>query len=162
VIIAVEISGDRRAGLRFDEFPRRAHDAILARITGLTAQLEARVLGRVPVATGDLRRMVQSFVDDHGTRIAGKVKVIAGAKSDHGKAAALEYGAHGSFEVKAHTRTVTSIFGRVVAPTEIFIAAYGRAANIEEQRFLRGPLAEMRGEIIRQLTRALAETGKGA
>lgn len=157
-MITAEFDTGRRAGLKFDSFPVAAHDALLERITALTGQLEARVLARVPSASGKLREMVQSFVDDKGTKISGKVKVISGSnKSDHGKAAALEYGAHGRFQVQAYQRVVSNVFGRAVAPTTQFIAAYGRTANITEQRFLRGPLAEMRAQIVAELRAAIAE-----
>jgi hypothetical protein len=156
-MISAELTGDRKVGLLFDEFPQRAHDAFLAKITELTSQLESRVLGAVPVRTGELRSQVQAFVDDKGTRITGKVKVLSGgSKSDHGKAAALEFGAHGHVAVSAHTRQIRTVFGRAVAPTAVFVAAYGRTANIAEHRFLRNPLATMSSEIIEELRAALA------
>lgn len=157
-MINFELTNERRAGLRFDNFPVAAHDSLLERITTLTRQLEAAILSRVPVATGKLAAEIKSFVDDKTTRISGKVKVLStGGKSDHGKAAALEYGATGHFQVQAHQRVVTNVFGRAVAPTTQFIEAYSRSANITEHRFLRGPLAEIRAEVAVQLRAALSE-----
>lgn len=157
-MIAAELTNERRAGLLFDRLPKNAHAGILERITSLTRQLEARILGVIPTGKGKLASQVRAFVDDRQTKISGKVKVIAGnSKSDHGKAAALEYGAHGRFTVAAHQRTISTVFGRAVAPTVAFVEAYSRTANIAEHRFLRGPLAEMRAQIAAELNLALAQ-----
>lgn len=156
-MINIELINDTKAGLRFENFPVAAHDALLERITALTRQLESAVMSAAPVATGKLASEIRSFVDDNTTKIAGKVKVLSSGKGDHGKIAALEYGATGRFQVAAHQRVVTQIFGRAVSPTLQMVDAYSRGANIVEHAFLRGPLAAIRAEAVAQMRAAIAE-----
>lgn len=156
-MIAADLKVDRKTGLIFDEFPARAFGALLARITSLTQDLESRVSALVPVASGELRGLVQSFVDATPDRIAGKVKLIAKSPADFGKAAALEYGAHQSTRVKAHVMRLDHIYAQAIAPLQVSVAAYSRTPNIAEHRFLRGPLAAMQQLVLDQLHAAIAE-----
>lgn len=158
----LELVGDRRVGLAFEQFPQSAHDELLKAIRRLTGQLEGAVLGRVPVATGDLRSIVQSFVDDSADRISGKVKVVAPDGADQAKAAALEYGAHKPFMVKAHQMKLGHFWAAAVTPRMVMVGAFSRTPDIAAHDFLRGPLDEMSGEILVELQQAIDAASAGA
>lgn len=155
----IEIDGDRLVALRFEQFPERARAAIANRLGSITQRLLARVQGTEPSRTGRLRSETQSSVAARGDRISGRVFVDAsrGGEGEHGKAGALEYGAHGTAHVGAHAMQLSHIYNEMMEPREVLVAAYDRRVNIAERRFLRGPLDEMRSEIIEELRQALAE-----
>jgi hypothetical protein len=153
----IEVDGERLVALRFEQFPERARAAIKRRLEALTAQLYSRVESAEPQRTGKLRQETQSFVDERDDRVTGRVKVLARETSEHGKGAALEYGAHGSAQVGAHAMTLSHLWGRMIAPRQVLVAAYSRRVNISERRYLRGSLDTLRGEVIEQLRQALAE-----
>lgn len=154
-----EIDGIRQVGLRFEQFPDRARKKIMERILGLTERLHAAVEGAEPDRTGALRAETKGWVDDGKNYIVGRVGLPGGVypHSDYGKAAALEYGSHHPFQVKAHEARLAHFWGRAVAPTEVFIRAHSRTPNIAARLFLRSSLDAMRGEIIAELEAALAE-----
>lgn len=143
---------DRKVGLLFDEFPQQLRSVLLARIAGLTGQLYASVQAAAPRgATGKLSRSIAMRVENEADYIRGAVFVSA----DFAKAAALEYGAHKGFTVKAHEQRLTHVFGEEISPESVEVAAYQRHANIAERRFLRGPLAAMEPEIMAALEEAV-------
>lgn len=72
------------------------------------------------------------FVDE-GNQIIGRV----GTKVWYG--AVHEYG--GNFQVKAHQRTITQVFGRTVDPHKIDVRSY--SMNVPERSFLRAGLRDM-------------------
>ncbi len=156
--LGVEIQGDLQIALRFEEFPHRFAVAWERRITALTAQMLARVLGAEPSRTGKLRAETRSFVDVKDDRIRGAVAVVTGGdQSEHGKAGALEYGAHGSVGVAAHSQNLSHIYDRMIQPMQVFVDAYSRHVNITERRFERGTLDSMRSQVIEELRAALAD-----
>jgi hypothetical protein len=158
----IEVDGDRLVALRFEQFPERARAALAKRLSGITQQLLARVQSSEPSRTGRLRAETQAFVDSRENAVKGSVKVVTGAAggragSEHGKAAALEYGAHGSAKVGAHRAGLSHVFGHPITPREVSVATYTRRVNIAERRYLRSPLDGMRSQIIEELRQALAE-----
>jgi hypothetical protein len=52
---------------------------------------------------------------------------------------------------------LSHFYDQLIAPREVLVAAYDRRVDIAERRFLRGPLDDMRSEIIEELRQALAE-----
>lgn len=152
------VVNSRRVGLLFDQFPHHAHDRLLAAITRLTATLYARIEGAEPTLTGKLRRETTIKIYDDHDHIAGRVFFQRGLqKSEYGKIAALEYGAHQPTNVKAHTQRLSQVFGHSISQESVMVAAYNRQVNIAAHRFLRGPLSEMAGEIEVELRKALDE-----
>lgn len=142
--IAVIVTGARELALKLDALPTRLHDDLYARIGALTDELEGRVLGVVPKRTGRLESEITKFVIDKPDYISGRVRVSA----EFAKAAALEYGAHGTANIAAHQMLLTQVFGHaLVAPISVLVDAYQRQMNIEARRFLRGPEEAMRGEV---------------
>lgn len=150
-VIEIEVEGARRASLVFEEFPQRAHAALLARIADLTEALEEAVVASEPRRTGRLAEETDSSVKDLPERITGRVSITA----EFGKAAALEYGAHGTTNVQAHEARLDHVFGKLIPGTTVSVGAHTRRLNIAEHRYLRGPLEAMRDEIIEGLRDAL-------
>ncbi len=151
--LAIDIATERRVGLKFEEFPQRAHASLLEKITSLTRQLEERVRAAEPYKSGKLRGATTSRIDDRPERITGRVFISA----DYGKAAALEYGAHAATQVKAHSARLDHVYANAVSPLTVMISAHSRKLDIAEHKYLRGPLEAMEGEIIEQLRAALVE-----
>ncbi|HEV2097419.1 MAG TPA: hypothetical protein VGR45_00680 [Stellaceae bacterium] len=153
----IELQNDRVVDLRFEQFPERAREALERRIGGLTQALLDRVHGAEPDLTGKLRGETVSRVSSTKNAVRGQVRVAASDKSEYAKAGALEFGTHGSAEVKAHTAHLSHIFSRLIAPTEVLVAAYSRRPNIAARHYERGPLDAMRSQIIEELRAALTE-----
>lgn len=146
--IGIEIDGERRVGLKFDEFPRQAHDGLLKRITKLTDRLESLILGRIPRRSGKLRSEVRKKVYDDKNRISGRVDI----RAEFAKAAALEYGARRSTKVREHPQKLDHFWAKKLErPTDVIVSAYSRTPNIKESRFLRGPLAQLQPEVVEDL-----------
>jgi len=151
--IKIDITGVRRAGIRFDAFPDALYEDLRKEITALSAELLGRVEARTPDRTGRLRgqERVRVFADkDH---IKGQVDVEGDKGSqDFAKAASLEYGAHGATKVGAHEMRLDHHWAEKMAAAEmVIVQAYTRSANIAEVAFERGPLAEMQPEIVARL-----------
>ena len=157
--VGIGIVGDRRIDAKFSEFPAMARAALKREIAAITGELFDAVEAAEPKRTGKLKAETRQFVDERGDMIRGRVVVVAsaGGPAEHGKAAALEFGAHGAAAVKAHMRTVTQIYGRMVAPTQIMVGAYSRQLDITARSYLRGPLEAKRADIIARLQGALDE-----
>lgn len=143
----------RKITLRFDEFPQQAHKTLLARITSLTQELEARIKAAEPRLSGRLVKDTASSVRDKPERISGTVRITA----DFAKAAALEYGAHGSTAIQAHSAALDHVYARMISPMVVIVAAHTRRVSIAQHEFLRGPLGAMQSEFKKQIEDALAE-----
>jgi hypothetical protein len=163
--IKIGLTGDRQAGLRFEEFPDHLYEGLRQEIDALTNELFARVVAATPELTGDLRahERVRIFTDEN--RITGYVDIGGTTAAEIKKAAALEYGAHKATSVKSHSMKLDHAWGNALsAPMDVIVAAYSRTPNIAEHAFERGPLAEMRGEINARLNavveRATAEANR--
>jgi hypothetical protein len=149
--VRINISGERQAGLKFEEFPNELYDDLRNAIDELTNELFARVMAATPDKTGSLRNheRVRIFTDEN--RIKGYIDVT-GTIADIKKAAALEYGAHKSTEVKSHSMKLDHFWDRALSsPVEVMVSAYSRVPDVTEVSFERGPLAEMHSEIIDRL-----------
>ena len=142
----VDIAGDTRAVLRFERFPTLAHDLLLATLQSLERRLEAAVLAEEPEKSGELKSLTGGRVYDHGDRIAAVVGVRAMTAQEARKAMALEFGSHRSIEVKAHKASLDHLWSRAFGPIQVNVAGHSRTTNIDAQRFLRGPLDEIRDQ----------------
>lgn len=149
------VEGDRKVALKFDTFPADLHDALLEVITRDTKDLEQRVKAATPVLTGKLRSEISSAVFDDKTKITGAVFVAGQDKGDYAKAGALEYGAHGTAKVKAHSSTLDHVFGQSIDPMDVMVAAYTRQTNILATKFESGPFKGMEAKIAADLQGAV-------
>ncbi len=155
------ITGDRRVVARFGEWPKELQGSLLARITDLTKQLESRVRDLAPSRTDKLKDEITSRIFDDPQKIKGLVTLESGLSgSEYAKAAALEYGAHRSTDVRKHRRTITEAFGRTISPTSADVRAYSRIANIDAQVYLRGGLADVEGDAVTQLQQVIDQSSK--
>jgi hypothetical protein len=152
----LEITGDTKAVLRFQQFPQAAHDRLLTVLRSLEARLEAAVLAQEPTATGAMRTLTGGRVYDHGARIAAVVGVRATSANEARKAAALEYGSHKALTVRAHTASLSHLWSRAIATISVQVPAHPRTPNIDEVRFLRGPLDALRSDAIAEMEAAVA------
>ena len=138
---------DRNITLMLDNLPKQLQANLAARIDALTADLLAKVRAAEPHRTGQLRLLTQRFLDVRENFVRGRVRVLGpGGRGHNVAAAALEYGAHSSFPVKAYRRE------------GVAVAGYRRRANIAERRFLRGPAEGMRAKVLAELRKAIADT----
>jgi hypothetical protein len=153
---AVRITGATEVGVKLDQLPARLRAGFLERITALTTQLHAEVVGAEPDRTGRLRNTTVMRVEDTPGRIRGRVFVDA----DFAKAGALEYGAHGTANVRAHAERLDHLWSRFIAPMTVMVAEHSRQLNIAEHRFMRGSLEELEAEITADLQEVIDEAGE--
>jgi hypothetical protein len=155
------ITGDRAIQASFAKWPQEIHDSLYQRIARLTDQLHARVVASAPERTGNLKNEIIAKLYDNPESIKGVV-TLAGKldRNEYIKAAALEYGAHGTARVKKYRRTITEAFGRDISPTRINVKGYPRKVNIEEYAFLRGSLAGMEDIAVAEMTAAINDIVK--
>jgi hypothetical protein len=153
VEIAAEIQTERAVELKFEQFPEQARERLRAAISALVSDLQSRVESAEPSLTGALRSETAPRLEEYPNRITGAVRVT----DEFAKAGALEYGAHRTMLVKAHTATLDHIYGKLVEPLSVMIGAHQRTPNIAEHRYLRGPLHAMEGQIFEALQEAMTE-----
>jgi hypothetical protein len=142
--LRIDVPGANTVVARFDELPQD----IERRLAGPIAELTHRMLGRAqaeePDRTGQLRADTRAFVDRRHGFIRGRVRVVldeGGSKTRRGsvaagKAAALEYGAHGVAKVRAHEMMLGHLFGRAIEPKSVLVEAYTRHVAIAAVHFL--------------------------
>jgi hypothetical protein len=149
-------SSSNKVAALFDAFPQIARGELEAEIRGIIEELDGLVKAAEPARTGQLRQSTIAYVLVEPNRISGRIKIAGPSGSEiFAKAGALEYGAHRPTKVKSHSRVVSSIFGRLVAPTTEIVQAYTRSVNIAEQDFLRGPLESRQSSILERIQGAL-------
>jgi hypothetical protein len=163
-IFNIEISGDREARLRLEQFPDGAYARMVAAMEGIEARLEAAVLAAEPARTGALRSITGGQVyHDNPDRIAAVVGVRAQSAEDAKKAGVLEYGSRGTaISVGAHQARLGHFWSRAVSPIMVTVGQHSRVPNIVAQRFLRGPIDAIRADAIAELQAALDQSVKDA
>jgi len=161
--VRIDLSGDRRAGLRFEEFPDALYEELTQEIGALSRELFSRVEAATPSRTGALRSQERLRLFTDKNRITGYVDIASDKGGDFAKAGALEYGAHKRTSVKPHARKLNHVFERALAaPMDVIVGAYDRTPNIAEHAFERGPLGAMRGEIVQRLNAVVEKAVAGA
>lgn len=154
--IGLQITTDRRVGLKFDEFPTQAHDELLGAITSATNKLRDMVVGATPKRSGKLASEITSSVVDGARSITGYVGVKGAVSNDYAKAAALEYGAHGTAHLREHGAKLSHLWSKMIEPMMVIVKAHNRKLNIAEHDFLRGPLRAIEAGTLSDLQAALA------
>ena len=154
--IAVDLTGDTRAVLRFEKFPAALHDRLFATLQSLEKRLEAAVLAAEPERSGELKSLTGGRVYDHGDRIAAVVGVRTRNANDARKAAALEYGSRGTaVHEKAHTMRLNHLWSRAISEITVNVPTYDRVPSIAARLFLRGPIKAMHETAIAEMRTAL-------
>jgi len=157
--IRINITGDRQAGLKFEEFPDDLYEDLHREIDALTHELLGLVQAATPSHTGRLRSQERARIFTDKNRITGYIDV-AGEKGsqDFAKAGAIEYGAHRKTKVSEHSMKLDHAWGQMLnAPITVIVAAYERTPNIAAHAFERGPLAVMQPQILGRLNDAVSQ-----
>ena len=149
---SIEVVGDRKVALRFEKFPERLRAAFVEPIQYLTRRLAGKVRQRAPRGKkGELPGLViEQFFNDPD-QVSGRVTF----SDQYAKVGALEYGAPGPRNrnmVKEHKAQLGHFWHlRLNRPITVMVAAHRRQLNTPQFAMLRGPLAEMSGEVISEL-----------
>ena len=150
---------------RLNAFPLELQARLKPVIERLTEKMLAEVQAREPVRTGALRSETHAFVNERPDSIKGRVRILtkqeADPKREAIKAAALEYGAHGTASVSAHAMSLDHVFADPIAPEEVAVDAYQRDVNITARRFLRDSLADTLAEFEIEVQRVMTEAVGG-
>lgn len=151
--IRINVTGDRRVGLRFEEFPDHLYDDLRQEIDSMTNELFAMVQAATPSRTGELRSQERMRLFTDKSRITGYVDVAGKSGSqDFAKAGALEYGAHRKTKVASHSMKLDHLWGeKLNAPMDVVVKAYERTPNIAEHAFVRGPLEAMQPQVVSRM-----------
>lgn len=157
--LTITESGAREISKRLEEFPDELHQKLVVRIRGVVEQLYARVLQVVPHRTGRLSgEIVERMFTDAKYRVAGYVSVYTddpgpSPHNEFAKAATLEYGTDRPRAIKSEHGVMTRLRGS----SRRMKARMSKPAEIEARRYLRGPLDQMRPEIMALIEQAIAE-----
>jgi len=140
-VISAVVEGERDVAVRLDTLPDLLHRRLLERFVPLAERMAADERARAPERTGKLRSEIKGRVQEAPDLVRAQVRVEATGPGDHVKAAALEYGAHGTAAVRSFERHGHTPYG---AAAEQIVEAYSRRVNIIERRFARGALDDFR------------------
>ena len=157
-MIKVEIVGDTELVQKLQAIEPKVHDSLLATITRLSIQLQANIKSQklsgqvLNTRTGTLRRSINQRVEDTTKSITG----IVGIGKDAQKYGVMhEFGLRKVERVSAHLRKIKQAFGRPIPPMTINVSGHSRAVNYPERSFMRTALADMKGEIMAELSKAV-------
>lgn len=156
--VTATIIGSENVQARFERCQNGIQTAITDRMNRITIKLQAHVVrdklsGQVlRFRTNNLRGSIHQEVTSGNGSIIGMV----GTNVEY--AARHEYGFQGSETVKTHLRTIRQAFGKPLkAPKQIEVQQFTRNINYPEHSFLRSALADMRSDIMVDLTEGVAE-----
>ena len=156
-MITVEVVGDKQVIAKLEALPGRLHDALLKRVTSLSLQMQAAVKLKLSgsvlnVRSGNLRRSIQSDVNDQPTEVSGRIF------SD----ASVRYAAIHEFGGRTRPHVIEAKAGGVLAFQSGGKTVFARRVNhpgskIPARPFMRPTLAEYRGKIVDSFQAAAAE-----
>lgn len=166
--VTIEVKGERQLLAHLGALPLEVQQRLLPVINSITRDLLYGVRSAEPFKTGALRASTRMFVDTGPTFIRGRVRVLAsptgavraamgGRLQTHNvAAAALEYGVHSSFPVRAHAMRISHIFNRPGARL-VMVRAYTRRVSMRARRFMRDPFERIRPLAEAEIKRALEQ-----
>ena len=158
-MITVQITGRDTLMAHISEMPMKVRTRVFATVSKLALQLQdhvkndkldGQVLNHI---TGHLQSSIQQDVTQDADSVVGRVY----SNSSVNYAGIHEYGFHGAEQVQAHIRHITQAFGRSIEPRDVMVKAHTRMMNMPERSFLRSSLADMKDQIIADLTMAVKE-----
>lgn len=155
--IGLEITTSRNATLRFEEFPVQARDKLKNVIADATNRLQAMARADAPKRTGRLASEIVAHVNEYQTAIVGVVSIAGKSSNDFAKAAALEYGAHGSAQVKAHQAKLDHYFSKPMDTIDVAVSGHTRKLNIKQHDYLRGSESRIAAEALSDMRAAIDE-----
>lgn len=151
----VDIIGDEEVIKRLSQIEPQIHKSLLATITKLSFQLQAKVVSEklsgqvLKTKTGTLRRSISTNVTNLPNQIVGRV----GTNVDYGLA--HEYGFKGIVTVQGHLRKITKAWGRSISPRQIYVGTHQKNVNLPARSFLRSALKEMAPTIKAEINKAV-------
>jgi phage gpG-like protein len=148
----------------FGALPERLRQSVLRRVNRLTTELADRVRRKLSgevlqVRSGDLRASIDQAVEDSGSEITGKVF----SSGDVKYARIHEYGGtinHPGGTPYIITRDFGALFISKVTASHFRVPPPVTGPHqipIPERSYLRSSLAEMRDQIVEELTKAVTE-----
>jgi phage gpG-like protein len=164
-MIRVEMRGDAEIIARLNAFPTSLRAILRRRVWALTLKLQARVQGKLSgkvlnVVTGALRRSIQSDVKETSGAVRGRVFSTGDVKY----AAIHEFGGRTKAHIILPKKALALRFAMGGAPTGplgphmVFAKAVNHpGSRMPERSFMRSSLADMREEIVRELTQGVVE-----
>ena len=156
--ITASVSGALDIAVRLDRMPAELKRRVRGEIEKLTERLFAAV--QPPRRTGRTAAAKRMAIIETADMVRGQVFFEADGV-EAAKIGTLEYGAPGGRKrppVREHRRNLNRLWGRSVSPMQVIVGRYSRKANIREYRFLRGPLAAMRGDAQARIAQAVEES----
>lgn len=143
-LIEATVTGSDRVVVRLQSLPDILRSALKNSLQRQLFRLQAAVVtGKLSGSplhrrTGTLASSINQRLTDDGTNLVGQVgtKVRYGAVHETG----------GTFQIPEHTRTITQVFGRAVAPHQVSVRAH--TATFPERSFLRSSLRDLRSSIL--------------
>lgn len=163
-LIKIDLTGERQAGLRFEQFPSDLLANLRAEIDSLTNELRGRVGPAMPNRSGELRASLRDKIIDKENSVTGRVTVAEGNQALHRKAAALEYGSKGKKRpVRQHAMRLGHFWDqKLAAPRTVIVKAFMRTPNVKAHKFLRGPMEAMRPTILARLGKVVERNAQEA
>lgn len=153
--IKTEVKGAASLAVKFDQFPREAHDNITRRFVGLIDRMETLSTRLVPKLMRRLMGEITGRVfSDSPDRVAGYLNVFDIGVSDpkhneYAKAATLEYGTSKVRQLEERA----NLFNK-----RIKVRAMARPVRIIPHRYLRDPFEEVSPQVYSEIEAALQET----
>ena len=155
-MIEGKVTGTEAVIARFEALPDRLREQLRGSVSRQGYRLQAGVVRdklsgqALHRRTGNLASSINVDVKDDGGAIVATVGTNVKYARPH------ELG--GTFDVPAHTRKVTMVFGRPVAPTTAEVPAH--TVTFPERSFLRSELSDLRLSILDALRADVAAATK--
>jgi len=147
----VEVLGGAEVLKKIDQIEPQIRKSLLATITILSFQLQAKVVSEklsgqvLKTRTGTLRRSIATNV----TNLSGSMTGRVGTNVDYGLI--HEYGFKGNVTVDGHLRQIKKAWGRSIT----YVRTHQRKANYPVRSFLRSALREMKPMIKIEIDKAI-------
>jgi hypothetical protein len=156
----IELRGDKELIARLTAMPPRVHDALVKKVSLLTADLYSKVIDKLSddvlhVRTGELRRSIHPDTWQDGKTVRGTV--FSASNSPAGKYAAIqEFG--GTVHIPEIVPTKAQVLHFLIDGKDVFaMRTRAHDITIPERSYMRSSLTEMKDEILAGLTDAVKE-----
>jgi hypothetical protein len=161
-VFTPEVRGENQLIAHMRAIPDELQDRLAPVLQRLSEELLRRVKAAEPERTGALKAATQAFTFRNANRMRGGVRIVPepGQGSHNIKAAALEYGAHGAVNVKAHEQSLDHVYDTPIDPEEVLVSAYHRDANIAALRFERDSLSALYAEFLVEVELAINDLAR--
>lgn len=157
-MMRITMRGDRELVAQLSAMPSGLRAVLRRRVWSLTLRLQARVQRKLSgtvlnVVTGALRRSIQPTVEETGARITGRVFSTGDVKY----ARIHEFGGKTRAHIIEPKKAAALMF--LVGGKSVFAKRVNHpGSTMPERSFMRSSLADMRDEIVRELTQGVVES----